>query len=240
MSGVTPPVYPIVEPFGASAGSDYIQLPVPVPSQIGITNGEASFTDGFPPLCFTDPTAGGIPPRGKDFNGLLYMITDYCKLIQAGQLAVWNSDASAAFSGYAVGARLVSASTPGRIWINNLDGNTNDPDVNSSGWYTAEPRQGALSLSPGTNNDVALPNAGDLFLDIDTSAGAVNITGFVAQRNGQKLYISNVGSNLLQILALNAGSAAANQLRAPTDMGLITNQSASMVWSSEIGKWLMV
>lgn len=240
MSGVPTPANVIVEPFGKNAGGAYIQLPIPVASQIGITNGVASFNDGFVPLNMTDPTTGGVPPRGKDMNGILNMITQYCVLMQAGQLAVWDAAAVAAFSGYALGARLASVSTPGRIWVNNVDGNVNDPDSNSSGWYTNEVREGALTLSAGTNNNVVLPNAGNLFLDIDTTAGAVDITGFVAQRNGQILYVSNIGANLLQILALNAGSATANRVRAPTDMGLITNQSLSMVWSSEINKWLVV
>ncbi len=240
MSGVPVPAYVIVEPFGKNAGGAYIQLPIPVDSQIGIVNGEASFDDGFVPLNMTDPTLGGVPPRGSQMNGLLYMITQYCVLMQAGQLAPWNLAAATEFGGYALGARLASVSTPGRIWINNLAGNVNNPDSNSSGWFTNETRQGALTLAAGTNNNVVLPNAGNLFLDIDTTAGAVDISGFVAQRNGQILYISNVGPNLLQMLALNGGSSAANQLRAPTDMGLITNQSTTMIWSSEIGKWLVV
>ena len=36
---------------------------IPVPSQIGITPGAASFTDGFPPLTATPIGSGGIPPR---------------------------------------------------------------------------------------------------------------------------------------------------------------------------------
>lgn len=240
MSGIIQPAYPIVEPFGKNAGGAYIQLPIPVPSQIGITNGVASFNDGFVPLNMTDPTTGGSPPLGAQFNALFYMITQYCALMQAGQLVAWNSAASTAFGGYALGAQVASVSTPGRVWVNNLAGNVNDPDSNSSGWYTLAPQQGSLTLSAGTNNNVVLPNASDLFLDIDTSVGAVNISGFVAQRNGQRVYASNTGSNLLQMLALNGGSSAANQFRIPTDMGLVTSQSMVAVWSSEINKWLVV
>ena len=54
--------------------------PLPVPSQIGISNGRASFTDGFPPWCFS---AGGYP-WGQDFNGLLFMISAWDQWQNAG------------------------------------------------------------------------------------------------------------------------------------------------------------
>jgi len=135
MSGVAQPVYPIVEPFGKNAGGTYIQLPIPVPSQIGISNGVASFDDGFVPLNMTAPTSGGVPPEGKQFNGLFYMITQYCALMQAGQVVVFNAAVATAIGGYAIGARVASVSTPGRVWTNLVGGNTNDPDSVQTGWY---------------------------------------------------------------------------------------------------------
>ena len=48
---------PFAVPFGASAGAGYIRT-IPVASQISITPGAASLTDGFVPLNFVDPLAG--------------------------------------------------------------------------------------------------------------------------------------------------------------------------------------
>ncbi|KAA1174648.1 hypothetical protein FP026_29625, partial [Rhizobium tropici] len=67
-----PVKFPI--PFAASAGGGYIRA-IPQASQIGITNGAASLTDGFPPLTFLPVGAGGTPPWGQDFNGILNEIT---------------------------------------------------------------------------------------------------------------------------------------------------------------------
>ena len=45
-----PPKFPVA--WGASAGTAYINSPVPIPSQIGSTNCLASSTTGCPPLSF--------------------------------------------------------------------------------------------------------------------------------------------------------------------------------------------
>lgn len=48
---------------------------IPTASQIGVTPGAASLTDGFPPLTMTPLASGGVPPAGADFNGILNLIT---------------------------------------------------------------------------------------------------------------------------------------------------------------------
>src|SRR5262249_55866104 len=63
-------------PGANSAGSSYVRV-IPQASQIGITNCAASLTDGFPPLAFVPQSAGGCPPFGQDFNGILKQITQW-------------------------------------------------------------------------------------------------------------------------------------------------------------------
>ena len=46
-------------PFAYSASGSYINT-IPTASQIGIVNGKASLTDGFPPLTFSPISAGGV------------------------------------------------------------------------------------------------------------------------------------------------------------------------------------
>lgn len=241
MSGVANPQYPITEPFGAAAvvPAD-ITLPVPVPSQAGILIGAASFEDGFPPTTRTDPTGGGSPPYGQDFNGILYMMSAYCAMLQAGQIVPYSAEASAIFFGYAVGAQVKSLATSGLIWTNVVDGNTSDPDVDDGGWSASVPLYGTDAPAAGTFNNVVLPGASDFFLDVDTTAGNVTQTGFVAQRNGQRLTITNTGANLYTLDSLT-GSSAANQVRGiPGGVTLVQNQSVSIQYSSDIGKWVAV
>lgn len=248
MSGVPVPQFPVVRPFGNPAvpptDAGGATLPLPVDSQVGVLVGAASFEDGFPAATMTDPEAGGIAPYGQDFNGLGYMLSQYAALMQAGQLATWNDDAQTAFGGYAVGARLASATTPGLFWTNNLDGNAADPDVDPSNWIASRPLYRTTAPAAGTFNNIALPGPSDYVWDVDTTAGNVDFSGFIAQRDGQRLYLSNINSaNLFQVLALNGGSLAARQVRNATDLALVQNQTLTLQYAAGApggGKWLLV
>src|SRR2546421_8671926 len=55
----------------------------------------------------------------------------------------------------------------------------------------------ALPISIGAHADNVLAGPSDFFLDVSTAAGIVTLNGFVAQRDGQKLVISNTGANAL-------------------------------------------
>lgn len=247
MSGVPTPVNIVVKPFGAAAiaipvtDPGGVTLPVPIPDQTGITPGRASFDTGFGPLNMMDPDSeGGVNPFGQDMNGILYTITAYNAMQQAGQICQYSAAASTAFTGYKVGARLASASLPGRVWVNTIDSNTNNPDVVDAGWAAEDPLTATSAPSAGTIDNLTLPGASDYALDIDTTDGDIDITGFIAQRNGQKLFLSNTGANLLRVMANNGGSATANQVRAATDLGVVQNQTMALQYFSGLSRWLAV
>jgi hypothetical protein len=131
---VTPPV--IVEPFAVNAAPANITLPIPVASQIGTTPGAASYNDGFPPDTMIPVVAGGIPPFGQDFNGILYTVTASIAAMQAGQPWLYNTTIVAAIGGYPVGTILANADGSG-LWINTIAANVTDPDgSNPSGWVS--------------------------------------------------------------------------------------------------------
>lgn len=119
-------------PFGYAAGSSYIN-PIPAASQIGINNGRASLHDGFPPDTFTPVAAGGIPPFGGDFNGILNEITSITQWQEAGGFFVYDATFSTAVGGYPKGAILQSTSFDG-LWTSSVENNTSNPDANGAGW----------------------------------------------------------------------------------------------------------
>jgi hypothetical protein len=151
MSVATPEL--ISEPFGSSAGGSFITNPIPVASQIGITDGAASFTDGFPPLTMTQLDAGGVPPFGQDMNGILYMITGNIAFISAGQESVWSSTQASAIGGYALGAILARADGSG-FWLCTTNNNSTNPDAGGAGWVPAF-NYGSTAVSVSTT-DVTL------------------------------------------------------------------------------------
>lgn len=127
----------LVLPF-ANAGS---KNTIPVASQIGITPGAASFTDGFPPLTRTPLTSGGVPPSGLDMNGVLFDLTAISRWLNAGGSFIYDSTFAndADIGGYPAGAILLRSDGDG-FWLNLADNNVTDPEsagAAAAGWVPA-------------------------------------------------------------------------------------------------------
>lgn len=105
-----------------------IKNTIPTASQIAITPGLASLTDGFPPVTFLDPSVGGVPPFGADFNGAFNMITAIQQWQSAGGLFKYDAAMSTAIGGYPKGAMLSNLAADG-MWLNLADDNTTNPDA---------------------------------------------------------------------------------------------------------------
>ncbi|KAG1246351.1 hypothetical protein G6F65_020732 [Rhizopus arrhizus] len=116
-------------PFANSGAKNTI----PVASQIGVTPGLASFTDGFPPLTMTPLAAGGVPPYGQDFNGILNFLSAATRWAQAGAGYPYDAAFSSAVGGYPKGATLVMAAGNG-YWMRTVEHNTSNPDTGGAGW----------------------------------------------------------------------------------------------------------
>ncbi|KXJ63053.1 hypothetical protein AXY46_03280 [Achromobacter xylosoxidans] len=106
---------------------------IPVASQIGVTPGAASFTDGFPPLTMTPLAAGGVPPYGADFNGILNFLSSAARWGQAGAGYPYDAAFAAAIGGYPIGAMLQQAAGGG-YWLNLADNNVTNPDTGGANW----------------------------------------------------------------------------------------------------------
>ena len=106
---------------------------IPVPSQIPITPGAASWTDGYPPLTSIDPTSGGVPPARADLNGGLFSMSAVDVWMSAGAGFPYSSAFSTAVGGYPQGSRVLRATGLG-YWLSTTDNNTTDPDTGGAGW----------------------------------------------------------------------------------------------------------
>lgn len=109
---------------------------VPDNSQIGIVNGAASLTDGFPPLNRTPVGSGGVPPSIRDMNEFLRRISALLRWISAGGGFKHNSTYVSNISGYPKGAKVLGSSDVS-YWLNTADANTTDPEASGSvgnGW----------------------------------------------------------------------------------------------------------
>lgn len=120
-------------PWANAASPPYVR-PIPVPSQHGIQAGAASYTDGFPPETFNPVGAGGTPPWGADFNGILQSVTQWLRWVQAGAPIAYDSAFQTAIGGYPFGALVPSATIFGLYWLNVIDGNLSNPDAGGANW----------------------------------------------------------------------------------------------------------
>lgn len=167
-------------PFGVGAANPtYINLPIPVPSQISTTVNAASFTDGFPPNTMTPEASGGLPFFGQDMNGILWMISAYCANFAAGAFSKYNATLSTAISGYPLGAILSAtgaASGTNNLWVNLVDGNTTNPDAGGANWLPMD-GVGLTSLTVSNTNVTltALQAALPFISMIGTLTGNINI-----------------------------------------------------------------
>ena len=124
----------LVSPFANAGGKSTI----PVASQIGITAGAASLTDGFPPLTRTPIAAGGVPPSGLDMNGILYEMSAVIRWANAGGGYPYDGTfaTDTNVGGYPKGARIMRSDGTG-YWFNTAENNVTDPEgagAAAAGW----------------------------------------------------------------------------------------------------------
>lgn len=131
------------------------------------TNG-ASLTEGFPPITMKLKEEGGRPPEGKDFNGVLYLLSSFYFAFQNGWLPTFDENVSQAIGGYAKGAILWYTSGESRQALqsqknNNQDNFNTNPDVIGTSWKAIFPDlQTILENMPiGLSVGDLVPNIGN-------------------------------------------------------------------------------
>jgi hypothetical protein len=146
----------IQEAFGINGQRNAI----PVASQVNVTPGAASFNDGFPPATMQPISSGGVPPSGKDVNGILYAITAVQQWQCAGGQFQFDAAFAAANGGYPKGAILLSADGTG-LWMNTSDGNSTNPDAtdgSAANWFAIN-ASGFTSITGLTSGSEVLTTA---------------------------------------------------------------------------------
>ena len=193
-------------PFGVGASNPtYINLPIPVPSQISTTVNAASFTDGFPPSTMTPEASGGLPFFGQDMNGILYMVSAYCANFAAGALSAYNSTLSSAISGYPVGVVLVNTNGNG-LWVNQTSGNTTDPDTGGAGWLPLCASGGvAVALASSNVTLSALQSAYPFIALVGTLTANLNVIFPV--NTGQQWIVANGTSGSFTVTVKTASGS---------------------------------
>ncbi|EIR0590287.1 tail fiber protein [Salmonella enterica] len=175
-------------------------------------SGNAAYDSGFPPVTMTPISAGGIPPHGKDFNGLMHDITAAIRYVQAGGLYTYNAGFAGAIGGYAKDAILAGVATTA-VWLNTIDDNLTDPEgADSAGWVNllADPLKLFLRQK---NNLSDLQNKGTARDNLQVySQEQTDLKYLAKDQNGsdipnKPLFVQNIGA-----LPAEGTAVAANRL----------------------------
>ena len=83
------PVRPILLPMPFAQNGTRNEIPAESP---GASAPNASWSGGFPPITMFNRQAGGLPPLGQDFNGILNALSQQAFWRQSGGMAEWSAD----------------------------------------------------------------------------------------------------------------------------------------------------
>ncbi|QIC87498.1 hypothetical protein F0336_14010 [Serratia liquefaciens] len=165
---------------------------IPTPSQIAIEGGRASYTDGFPPLTRTPISAGGIPPWGTDFNGVLNDITQAIRWYNSGMQYSFDSAFSASVGGYPKGAILLKSSLSG-LWQNSTENNTSNPDSGGAGWTDLTSGR-LINVRTFTSSTAYTPTPGTAFIIVEVQGAGGAGAGILATSSSQSAVGGGGGS----------------------------------------------
>lgn len=112
----------------------------------------ASIQEGFPPITMMPKKNGGQPPKGKDFNGILNLISQFYFFTQNGGTYTFNQSVSDAIGGYPENALLwyypdeknVTAKWLRSTKANNTDNFITNPEVIGTSWVEQNNQQSIL------------------------------------------------------------------------------------------------
>jgi len=109
-------------PFGRDAVPDMVNE---IPDDPSIVDPQlASYKQGFPYITTIPLVAGGIPPEGQDFNGILRDITEHIVHQNKGGMYKFEAEV-VAVGGYPLGA-VLSANDGLSLWVSLIDNNVQD------------------------------------------------------------------------------------------------------------------
>lgn len=139
----------------------------------GVAPNSATYQIGFPPNTMQSIAAGGMPPKGSDLNGVLYDITDNLVFLTQGGGYGFDSAYATSIGGYPLNAKL--RLNDGTEAISTIANNTNDPNVNLTGWVKTNSASQILDESGKTQQEIN---------DLAKSLRQFNIKDFGAKGDG--------------------------------------------------------
>lgn len=112
----------------------------------GEFNNSATYQLGFPPLTMQSIRLGGKPPKGTDFNGILFDITENISFLCKGGRYQYNAGLSTLIGGYPEGSNLLLNDNVTEV-VSTVAGNQNNPNTDMTGWILKPNKTTAVNVT---------------------------------------------------------------------------------------------
>ncbi len=146
--------YMVQIPFCNTGNKNAIQLT----QQAGQDPEDATYQEGFPPVTMLNEDAGGLPPKGLDFNGIFYELSSpiahYCR----GDRIQFDAAYATAIGGYAKGW-VVASNDYQKDYISLVDNNLADPNGTNTTWAVYAGQGSVPTATSTTTGTVKLVNS---------------------------------------------------------------------------------
>lgn len=156
------------------------------------SEGAASFTQGFPPETMNPINAGGVPPAGRDMNGILNQLSSHQVWLNAGMIYKYDSALATAIGGYKIGA-VVQSDDSLSAYVCVTDDNMNNPNSVVTGWV---PYAGQALMN---TTKLAQYDVGDIYFTTQVFADADAVADYFGggewEAWGGGTYMSMAGTN---------------------------------------------
>lgn len=184
---------PVNNPTPFASGSTQINT---IP-QTTTTNGAASMSAGFPPETMMAITSGGIPPDGKDFNGIFNQLSQHQVFLNAGGQYQFDATLASEIGGYPLGA-VVQSNDGLSAYVSTVANNSHDPNTDTTGW---EAFAGAALLVAG--NDALAAEITRAEAAENALSGAISNEASIRSTNDNTL-LSNINAEVTRAEAAEA------------------------------------
>ena len=157
----------------------------------------ATWDEGWGLRTMLPKETGGLPPDGRDFNGVLYVLSDHAVHRQNGEQIKFDATKIAEVGGYPKGAMIFSDDNM-RTYKSLIDNNTSNPNTeNIAGKWMIYAGDGSIPASSSTVAGL-LKVINSLTSNDAGSALSAAMGKFIYDRmlgNGQQMYHYWIGGN---------------------------------------------
>lgn len=127
----------------------------------GEFDNSATYRLGFPPLTMQSIRLGGKPPKGTDFNGVLFDITENISFLCKGGRYQYNAGLSTLIGGYPEGSNLLLDDNVTEV-VSTVAGNQNNPNTDMTGWILKPNKTTAENVTDGNQTQKEINSANSL------------------------------------------------------------------------------